>query len=363
MEHARLGQGRYCPVGHVVLDVVIHEGGIGHSAGGTAGNVAANLAYFGWDSTVAAQHGDDPAGRHLRADLARAGVAATALIQRQAMTTPVVLHEVLSASHRFRFGCPQCGRRFANFRPLPPKIAARIVQHVNPDLLFVDRVSRASALMAHFVRDRGGLVVFEPSMESGSDRFRKLVELAHILKFSADRHDAQDPELRPGSSSQLQIVTAGAEGARWRRGRGRWRDVAAFQTDVVDAGGAGDWTTAALIAALGCTTPDDLANQDIPEALRRAQAVAALSCQVLGARGLSTALSRKDLKKRVDALIRSGKPTQSTRRLPREGEAQGQLFSLSRGIGPYRLQGVTAKETPKKAPLCVQPVLLPSRLF
>lgn len=303
-------------VGYVVLDVVLHQGGIGQRAGGTAGNVAANLAFFGWDSTVAALHGDDPAGIHLRADLARAGVNGAALFERPDMITPVVVHEVLDAGHRYRFGCPECGRRFPNFRPISPAMAESALRGVEPDVLFVDRVSRASALMARQVRARGGLVVFEPSI-GGGDRFRELVELAHVVKYSAEQQDHRDSRLRPASADQLQVMTMGANGLRWRFGAKRWRSVSAFQTEVVDAGGAGDWTTAAFLAAVGWTSPDDMCVEAVEPALKRAQAVAALSCQVLGARGLSTAYSQIELDERVDELMASHQTTATRQRLPR----------------------------------------------
>lgn len=298
---------RALSVGYVVLDVILHDGGMGQAAGGTAGNVAANLAYLGWDASVAAMHGDDPAGKHLKADLLRAGVASTALLCRPSFVTPVVIHEVLPSRHRFRFGCPECGRRFANFRPIPLSHAERVLAEAEPDVLFVDRVSKAAVLMARTVAARGGIVVFEPSLKGNQHRFEELVTTAHVLKCSAERIDPKDPVLQVGPPSQLQIMTRGREGAEWRYGKQGWRHIPAFETTVVDAGGAGDWTTAALIDALGCTSPDQLANADVSEALRHAQAVAAVSCQVPGARGMSRALEPEELTNRVQALRASGR--------------------------------------------------------
>ena len=182
-------------VGYAVLDVLVHSDGLGHAAGGTAGNVAPNLSYFGWDASLAALHGDDPAGDHLRADLMKAGVSPRGLRRRKDVTTPVVIHEVADGLHRYRFRCPECGHKLARFRAIPVDFAEDLVEsNSRPDVLFLDRVSAGSELMAERVRDRGGLVVFEPSMPRDSPRFRRVLGLAHVVKFSADR---LDPRKRP----------------------------------------------------------------------------------------------------------------------------------------------------------------------
>ena len=287
-------------VGYVVLDVLIHSSGVGHSAGGTAGNVAANLAYFGWRSTVAAQYGDDPAGDHLKADLARSGVSGRALVLRSDFSTPVVIHEVRNGSHRFKFGCPECGRKFSQFRAVSRELAESLIATETPDVLFVDRVSSASVLLAEHVRDAGGLVFFEPSMPADSPRFRRLLNAAHVVKFSTERLDAGDPLL--SGLNCLQIYTDGARGAYWRHSEGDWNHVAGYETRIVDAGGAGDWTTAAFLSSLDSLAPRDVMSVDPTEPIRYAQAVAALSCESLGARGLSTALTRSELTSRVDEL-------------------------------------------------------------
>ncbi len=281
-------------VGYVVLDVLVHGDCLGHSAGGTAGNVAANLSYFGWDAATAALHGDDPAGNHLRADLKKAGVSSTWLLERKDFTTPVVIHEVSNGSHNFRFGCPVCGRKFARFRPIPVDFAEDLVEsNRQPDVLFLDRVSAAAVLMAERIRDGGGLVVFEPSMPGDSQKFRRLLELAHLVKFSASRLDPTSCLLN--ESSGTHVYTDGDNGAYWRRKGEAWNHVPHFPVDAIDPGGAGDWTTAALLDALPSLVPDEVERTDLTEPLRYAQAVAALSCQVLGARSLAYEYEREKL--------------------------------------------------------------------
>src|SRR5438094_530879 len=89
-------------MGFVALDVIIHGERLGHAAGGTAANVAANLAFFGWRSAVAGVVGDDPAGRHLVSDLSAAKVDVSDVRKSSGAQTPVVIHEILDHSHRFR---------------------------------------------------------------------------------------------------------------------------------------------------------------------------------------------------------------------------------------------------------------------
>lgn len=299
-------------VGYVVLDVFVHGDCLGHSAGGTAGNVAANLSYFGWDAATAALHGDDPAGNHLRADLKKAGVSSTGLLRRKDLTTPVVVHEVSNGSHHFRFGCPVCGRRFARFRPIPVDFAEDLVEsNKRPDVLFLDRVSAAAVLMAERIRDGGGLVVFEPSMPGDSQKFSRLLELAHLVKFSASRLDPTSCLL--DESPGMHVYTDGANGAAWRRNGGSWNHVPHFPVDAVDAGGAGDWTTAALLEALPSLVPDEVERTDLTEPLRYAQAVAALSCQVLGARSLAYEYEREKL----DAMVANLQQTNHHKRASR----------------------------------------------
>lgn len=299
-------KGSILTAGYVALDIIIDAGAIGHRAGGTAANVAALLSYFGWRAEVAATVGPDPAGQHLKADLSRAGVDTRHVNLSRGVATPVIIHEILDSGHRFRFGCPTCGRRFPRPTPLAPQLAERIAELASPDVFFFDRVSVGAIALARSIRRSGGLVVFEPATRGRAELFREAIELAHIVKFSQQRL----PELAhlipiPSSTHQLQVMTCGDQGAAWRAGR-RWKQLPAYDTEVVDSGGAGDWTTAALLSSLPSLEPHDLDSFELDEILRSAQAVAAISCRVPGARGLSEVLTTKALRAQVAKLVSGG---------------------------------------------------------
>lgn len=304
--------------GYVALDVVVAGEALGHRAGGTAANVAANLAFFGWQTGAAALIGRDPAGEHLRADLARAGVDTRYISKEPEITTPVVVHEILAAGHRFRFGCPVCGRRFARHRSLPTQVARRIVESESPRVFFFDRVSAGALALADACRTAGGLVVFEPATRGRADQFKEAVRLAHVVKFSRERFSRfADLLLAPKPRRQLQILTDGPGGAAWRTGS-RWRRVGGYASEVIDSGGAGDWMTAAMLATLPSLDPRDLGDVDFDAVLAVAQAVGAISCRGIGARGLSEQLSFHDLRVAVaDLMGREVEPNGPSPRTPR----------------------------------------------
>src|SRR4051812_34571458 len=93
--------------GFVALDAVLTNDQATHRAGGTAGNVAANLGFLGWNAQVLARVGADPAGRAVVDDLLAADVNTEALTLDAAVATPFVVHRVASGrDHRFHFKCP-----------------------------------------------------------------------------------------------------------------------------------------------------------------------------------------------------------------------------------------------------------------
>lgn len=292
--------------GYIALDLISYRQRLAHRAGGTATNVVANLAFFGWEAAVTGVVGDDQTGRAMLRDLKRAKVNTSALEARSGVETPVVLHEIFDTGHRFRFHCPSCGRRFPKYRPLTEEAASSLCETLAvPDVFFFDRANHGTACLAEFFRDSGALIVFEPS--TAGREAERCLKAAHVVKYSSERADAVVPLLK-SISPVLQLVTKGAGGID-AYFRGKTFNVAGFPASVIDAAGAGDWTTAGLLWALPSLDPKTWKKAIVVEALRQAQALAAVSCAFPGARAVSEHLTRDQMLAVARGLIEAHAPT------------------------------------------------------
>jgi fructokinase len=294
--------------GFVALDVVRSNQGVWMRAGGTAGNVAANLAYFGWKARIAGLIGRDEAGRIVSRDLSEAGVDISNLYQNGELGTPLVLHEVNGKSHRFQFGCSVCGRSYHRYRPLAPAKVSKLMSCERlADVFFFDRPGAAALALAEAHAKAGRLVVYEPSSAGNPGAHLRASACADVIKYSeeqAAKFEKYFPEHPP--DHQLRIVTRGDRGVLFRLGPEAWREQPAHSVSVVDAGGAGDWMTAALLDGLGLHRPWQVA--EVKEAVRWAQGVAAMSCLVPGARLLASMLESEALRQQVQALLDGRSP-------------------------------------------------------
>jgi fructokinase len=321
--------------GYMPLDAISHDDLVFHQAGGTAANVSAILAYLGWHATLAGQTGDDHAGQVLIDDLSAAGVDVAQIHRATGMATPRLVHHVLPGGHYFAYACPTCRRRFPRSRPLTIEQAHACVQvNARPDVYFFDRANAATLYLAEHYARAGSVIVYEPSVPANAELLRRAVIVAHVVKHSDDRSvgglDDLGVEPRRG---QLRIITHGAEGLEVRSGSGRGRRYPALATLAVDTGGAGDWTTAGLIAtAIGSEGLDVHA---VENGVRFGQALAALSCTAIGARGLMR-LTRRTVLRRAQAVQAEGGVTSE----PRFGRPANQVV---RGACPTCLLPQAAK--------------------
>ena len=290
--------------GFVALDTVRFEEYEWHRAGGTAANIAANLAFLGWTAKLLGEVGADLIGLRLKADLETAGVDVSDLMVSPQSATPRVIHEVGHFGHRFRFFCAVCGRRFPRYRPPSSTLVPGVLATVStPDFYFFDRASTFSVAVAEDMRRRGVTVIFEPSTKGGQVLLRRAVECAHILKVSEERLAVVRHLMRSGQDGQIQIVTRGEAGLLLSL-RGETVEVPAFPAKAVDAGGAGDWVTAGLLAYLPSSKTSAFLS-DIAKALRYGQAFAALNCGFVGARTMTFLRSREEVVGEVERMIRS----------------------------------------------------------
>ncbi len=290
-------------VGYLALDAVLYKKQAALRAGGTAGNVASNLAFLGWQASVFGRVGADLLGQSLHRDLQEAGVGTRHLEASDEASTPVVFHHVCEGGPRYTFRCPDCGRKLGRHSPPRPDAAARLADETDlPDVLFFDRVSKGTVHLAEVARESGRLVVFEPSTTGIAHLFQRAIQLAHVVKYSSERAGAVEAALPRKPAGQIRIVTDGAEGLLVSGRRG-WKRVKGFRAEALDEAGAGDWTTAAFLTALPSVVPKELDDELVRRALRVAQAVAALSCSFIGARGMSHAWTRATLIERTSRLL------------------------------------------------------------
>lgn len=339
MSGTKVGKPVIVAAGYAALDSVDFDSRISHHAGGTAVNVAAILSWLGWEAHIAALIGDDPAGRRLVADLKQAHINLDHLVQQNTVQTPQVIHEIADGRHRFRFRCPECGRRFPRSRPLPDEEANTLLGDIeDAAVFFFDRANGATLMLADAFRHRGALVVFEPSVNGSAAVMQRATELAHVVKFSDDRLSVIWSELPAPKSNQAQVVTRGEHGAVARIGKTRWAESAAFDAQVIDPGGAGDWTTAGLLYELDGKTNFD--GERLVESLRFGQALAALNCEWPGARGLSEHRSAKaavsDARRLLRAAPRRAPDSSSRRRTRRHTDACPSCLAPHEMTGTHR---------------------------
>jgi fructokinase len=301
---------RVLSTGLAALDIIVESGRVWHRTGGTAANVAANLAFLGWRSIFAGVVGSDGPGRRVKRDLRLSGVQTRHLMLSPEANTPIVVQEILPSGHRFRFECPECGRRFPRYQPLAEEDAVEVfAAEQQISVFFFDRCNPGSLALADAYKQAGGLIVFEPSVAGRPRDFARALETAHVLKYGRSREPAFAGSLAQSHPSQLRIVTEGKHGVRFRIGRGGWRRLRAFPVEVVDTAGAGDWTTSGFLSRLAAAETQALCDRVedvelVADALLFGQALGATSCAFKGARGLAS-LGRRAVLARVSRLLNS----------------------------------------------------------
>jgi fructokinase len=277
--------------GYMPLDVVDREGEVWRRAGGTAGNVAAILAFLGWDSALAGRVGDDRAGDEMLHDLGRAGVDCSLIDRDPGGLTNRLIHSIDASGHRYAFSCPNCGQKLPRSRPLRLERLERIqLSRPRPDVFFFDRANPATVALAEAFSQVGSLVVYEPSTPASAALLERAIGAAGIVKGSVEHGPGLVESYAAGKSNQVRVITEGAAGARFRIGEGEWRTVGVYPVSELDASGAGDWTTAGMLHRLKGTPPASAI--ELVEAIQFGHALAALNCAVPGARGLMEGRSR-----------------------------------------------------------------------
>jgi sugar/nucleoside kinase (ribokinase family) len=326
---------RLVTAGFLALDVVfgLEKAEPKFYAGGTCGNVAAGLAFLGWDVSPLARLSHDAAGAVVRRDLERWGVKTQCLSLSPVAPTPIVLERIERSKsglpkHRFLWNCPDCGAYFPPYRAVLRSQLDLILEKVEkPHVFFTDRVSRATVELARDFHARGSMVYFEPSGTGDLKLFREMLKYSTVLKYSAQRARSFSDLLR-NHNAVLEIETFGEDGLRFRMRRNfaSWHSLPAYDVAIKDTAGSGDWTTVGFLSALFRNGKSNLAaatRSDIATALVHGQAIATLNCEFEGARGAMYQLTRTRFLEAVRTIERKVPSTRKERKI-----------SLSQGISP-----------------------------
>ena len=255
--------------------------------GGTAGNVMSILAWYGWHTLPAARLDDSEIGLLLKTDLESYGC-----------DTRYLTNTILDIIHKTgRDGKPKTtymahsprGGRFVNHRFWTLKQAQELFDSLEqmPDVFFFDRCAPGNILLAQLIHERGVLVYYEPN-EPVDRNFLRAVEVSDIVKFSNEKHP--NVSFTDDYTNKLFIQTMNKDGLRYRLRGGEWKALHPVRNPhAVDGEGAGDWTTSALIHALGrngLPRIEDIHESLLVDCLMEAQETASESVSYIGAKGL-----------------------------------------------------------------------------
>ncbi len=316
--------------GLIALDVVFGEGKQRTTrawAGGTCANVLAILSYLGWHAYPVARLNGDSAARRVERDLRRWGVRLEWAKLQPGGRTPIVVQRIMSDDsgnglHRFSLHCPHCGGWLPTYQAVPARVVRSLTLEV-PDssVVFLDRPSRGSIILAEHYKQKGALIFFEPSGKGDVGLFRRAYQLADIIKYS--REQATGLALhRPRSlQAPVEVETLGSAGLRYRtallgRTQRAWTEVPAYKVhQVSDPAGAGDWCSAGILHFLGrrgYAGLEKITSVGLLRAFRFGQALAAWNCGFEGARGGMYEVSLSQFRESVGHILKGARPVAHT---------------------------------------------------
>lgn len=277
--------------------------------GGSPANVAVGLARLGLPVSLLARISTDSFGRLLRAHLTANGVDPRDFVEAGEPTTLAVATVDSDGSARYDFYVEGTADWQWAAAELPERLPDDVTA-VHTGSMVLEVAPGAQRVLALLERehDRAAVTVsYDPNIRlarrgdraTALARIERVVALADVVKVSAEDLAWVLPGTSPEAVARawatlgpaLVVVTLGAQGAVAVRGTVRV-DIGAPSLAVVDTVGAGDAFTSGLLSALdeqgvlggpGRGRLSTMDEHDISAALRRATAVAALTCSRPGA--------------------------------------------------------------------------------
>jgi len=286
-------------------------------AGGSCGNVMIILSRLGWKSFPVVRLGHDTASEKIVADLTKFNVTLDFVQFDEKVATPIIIEQIKkgtdgTVSHRFFRICPNCGKWLPGYRAIPLKMAKSLKDSLpKVEVFYFDRATPGTLELAQTSRSHGALVVFEPPSVKDQKLFQRATRLSHIIKYSNENIDDLG-KLAPEDGPLLIVQTMGAQGIRYKQRRingsyGIWKMIEAFSVRrLKDAAGSGDWCTAGIIHLLGrggAARLENILEEEVVDALKFGQALAALNCCFEGARGAMYVLSKAEFENEIGGIM------------------------------------------------------------
>jgi 2-dehydro-3-deoxygluconokinase len=259
--------------------------------GGDASNVAIAAARLGAKVAMAAKLGADPFGDAIMDLWRREGVDSRAVTRHPSAQTGIYLVTHADQGHSFSYYRKGSAASLMTAADVPDFISVSKYLHVSGISQAISATAANAVEHAASIARKAGVklsydVNFRPRLWNRADArpvVEKTAARAHLLKTSLDDAgallDLDDPDRIAdhflGLGSEVAIITLGSSGA-YVAGRQTRTQVAGLAVNVVDATGAGDAFTGALLAELAL-------GRDLIVAARFANGAAALSTLGYGA--------------------------------------------------------------------------------
>ncbi len=298
--------------GLVALDVIYKDAKTRPNflAGGSCGNVLTILSFLGWDSYPIARLGSDNEGKRVIEDMMKWKVKTKFIEQDSRIHSPRIIERIFEGKkpkHRFYLKCDH-----GNWLPHRKTFLLKSLETIQnnfpqSNVFYFDRASPSALEIAKIMKKQNAIIFFEPPKFLHDDVFLKCLQMADVVKHC---YDQSEDTKNSGIDIPLEIQTMGEEGLRYKAkflGHKTWKEMNAYPVhNLVDEAGSGDWLTAGLIHVL-CQHKSKYAPSEkkLEFALQFGQAMAALNCKYIGARGIMYNLSKSKLFSLVEKTIKN----------------------------------------------------------